>query len=145
MTQVEFHLIAGAEPRTRARYACELAAEAFRLGRRVHLHCSDAGEAATLDALLWTFRDRAFVPHSLGAGDEPVVVDHAEPAATPREVLINLAPAVPAWFASFEQVAEIIGEDPAVKAAGRERYKVYRERGCTPETITPDPIQPGAA
>ena len=133
-TRVDFYVIAEAEPRARARFACALIEKAYSQGHRVHLHCSDAAEAETLDTLLWTFRDKAFVPHALRHGDEPVVVGHDEPAAAKREVLVNLAPVVPAWFASFARVAEVVSEDPAVKAAGRERFKFYREQGCTPET-----------
>lgn len=138
-TRVDFYVISDAEPRARAKFACALVEKAFALGNRVYLHCSDATEAAAIDTLLWTFRDRSFVPHALAldteaAGDEPVIVGHGEPRVAPRDVLINLAPDVPAWFDSFERVAEVISEDPAVKLAGRERFRVYRDRGCTPET-----------
>jgi DNA polymerase-3 subunit chi len=136
-TRVDFYVIADPEPRARAKFACALVEKAFALGNRVHLHCGDAAEAEQIDTLLWTFRDRAFVPHARttvdgAAAEEPVVVSHLEPAGAPREVLINLAPAVPAWFESFERVAEVVSEDPAVKAAGRERFRAYRVRGCEP-------------
>lgn len=137
--RVDFYVLADAEPRARAKFACQLAEKAFGLGNRVHLHCGDAAEAEAIDTLLWTFRDRAFVPHARAlaeraAVDEPVVVGHLEPAAEPRDVLINLAPSVPPWFQSFARVAEVVSEDPVVKAAGRERFRVYRASGCEPET-----------
>lgn len=138
-TRVDFYVIADAEPRARNKFACALAEKAFGLGNRVFVHCGDAAEAEALDALLWTFRDRAFVPHARAADeraavDEPVVVGHLEPAPEPRDVLINLSPEVPPWFESFARVAEVVSEDPVVKAAGRERYRVYRSRGCEPTT-----------
>ena len=138
-TRVDFYVIADPEPRARAKFACALVEKAFALGNRVHLHCGDAAEAEQIDTLLWTFRDRAFVPHARAlaehaAPDEPVVVGHLEPAPAPREVLVNLAPSVPPWFASFDRVAEVVSEDPVIKAAGRERYRVYRGQGCEPTT-----------
>jgi len=137
--RVDFYVIADPEPRARNKFACQLAEKAFGLGNRVFLHCGDASEAESIDTLLWTFRDRAFVPHALlrddaPAGDEPVIVGHGAPPAGLREVLINLAPAVPAWFAEFERVAEVVSDDPLVKAAGRERFRAYRSHGCEPET-----------
>lgn len=142
--RIDFYVIADPEPRARAKFACALVEKAFALGNRVHLHCGDAAEAATIDTLLWTFRDRAFVPHARTldappatgepAPTEPVMVGHLEPALEPRDVLINLAPTVPAWFTSFDRVAEIVSDDPVVKAASRERYRVYRGHGCEPTT-----------
>lgn len=137
--RVDFYVIADPEPRARAKFACALVEKALELGNRVHLHCSDAAEAEAIDTLLWTFRDRAFVPHARatdagGAADEPVMVGHLEPPAAPREVLVNLAPTVPAWFATFERVTEVVSEDPVVRAAGRERFRAYRAHGCEPTT-----------
>lgn len=138
-TRVDFYVIADPEPRARAKFACALVEKAFALGNRVHVNCGDAAEAEAIDTLLWTFRDRAFVPHARALAEhapaaEPVVVGHLEPAPAPREVLVNLAPSVPPWFASFDRVAEVVSEDPVIKAAGRERYRVYRGHGCEPTT-----------
>ncbi|MNC91040.1 DNA polymerase III subunit chi [compost metagenome] len=49
-------------------------------------------------------------------------------------MLVNLAPTVPTWFASYARVAEVVSEDPLVKAAGRERFRTYRASGFEPET-----------
>ena len=133
-TRVDFYVIADPEPRARNKFACQLAEKAFGLGNRVFLHCGDAAEAEALDTLLWTFRDRAFVPHARDRGDEPVIVGHGEPPTDQRDVLINLSPNVPEWFAEFDRVAEVVSDDPLVKAAGRERFRVYRSRGCEPTT-----------
>lgn len=137
--RVDFYVIADPEPRARAKFACALVEKAFALGNRVHLHCGDAAEAEAIDTLLWTFRDRAFVPHARAVGErdeavEPVMVGHLEPAVAPRDVLINLAPTAPEWWQSFERVAEVVSEDPVVKAAGRERFRAYRAGGIEPTT-----------
>ena len=48
---------------------------------------------------------------------------HAGPAA----VLVNLHAEPPPFFSRFERLAEIVGVDGL--AAGRERFRFYRERG----------------
>jgi DNA polymerase-3 subunit chi len=131
--RVDFYLLADADPRTRARVACQLAEKAFAKGQRVHLHCTDAAQTETLDKLLWTFRDKAFVPHGLSGCNEPVEIGHVEPTSG-AAVLINLAEEVPGWFARYERVAEIVAGEESAKQTGRARFRVYRDRGCTPTT-----------
>jgi DNA polymerase-3 subunit chi len=43
--------------------------------------------------------------------------------------LLNLAPAVPAQFARFERLLEVVGNSEDELVAGRERYRFYRDRG----------------
>ncbi len=58
----------------------------------------------------------------------PILIG-AEPLPDHDQVLINLDPAVPPAFARFERLCEPLDPDPAVTAAGRERYRYYRDRG----------------
>ena len=51
--------------------------------------------------------------------------DHPGRAA----VLINLQAEPPPFFSRFERLAEIVGIDEADAAAGRVRFRFYRERG----------------
>ncbi|THA38965.1 DNA polymerase III subunit chi, partial [Streptomyces sp. A1136] len=46
-----------------------------------------------------------------------------------HHVLINLSGNTPEHFARFERMFEIISSDEADKAAGRDRYRFYKERG----------------
>jgi DNA polymerase-3 subunit chi len=132
--KVDFYVLKESEPRARARFACRLADKAFGRGHTVHLHCDDAEQASALDALLWTFRDRAFVPHGPAGSGEPVTIGCAPPAGTHAEVLINLGAAVPEWYAGFGRIAEVVSEDPSDRQAGRARFRFYRDRGLDPET-----------
>ena len=132
-TRVDFYLLTDADPRARARVACRLAEKAFESGQRVHLHCTDAAETETIDRLLWTFRDRAFLPHGLAGSDEPIELGHAEPA-TAAPVLINLTDEVPSWYARFERVVEIVAGEESSKQTGRIRFRVYRDHGSVPTT-----------
>ena len=132
--RVDFYLLSEVEPRARARYACRLAEKAFEQKLRVHVHCEDAATAQTIDQLLWTFRDKAFLPHGPAGSGEPIEVGCEAPAEGERPVLINLATVVPEWFARFERVVEIVGGEDDSKHAGRARFRHYRDRGCELQT-----------
>ena len=49
-------------------------------------------------------------------------------------LLINLMDAMPPQIEPYARIAEIIDADPERKRSARERYKQYRERGCTLES-----------
>ena len=131
MTRIDFYILGTDAPLERLKTACRIAEKAFLLRHQVHIHTGDPALSQRLDELLWTFRDRSFVPHAVEPEDPaqwPVTIGHAmEPA--PRAVLVNLAPEVPPFFGRFERVAEVVDAQSEVKAAGRERYRFYRDRG----------------
>jgi DNA polymerase-3 subunit chi len=132
MPKVDFYLLSDLDPKACYLLACRIAEKAYRLGHRVHIHTDSSEMSAQLDALLWTFRDRSFVPHEI----EPkkgtrcrVTIGHGWAPAL-CEVLINLAAEAPEFFDHFQRVAEIVGQKQNARDAGRERYRVYRARGC---------------
>jgi len=133
VTAIDFYILGQAG--ARERFACRLAEKCYKLGHRVHIHTSDAGQAQRMDELLWTFRDGSFVPHDLQHAvdeDAPPVVIGADIEPLPdRDLLLNLAPEVPAFAARFARVADFVDGDEAVLSAGRERWKVYLEQGHT--------------
>ena len=138
MTKVDFYLL-GTDGDSRERIACRLAEKAWRLGNRVFLLAPDKPAALELDELLWTFSQGSFVPHGVCTDDadaeiHPVLIGHSEPPAALHDVLISLAPQVPAWFSRFSRVAELVGSTEADKVQGRERFRFYRERGYPLET-----------
>ena len=47
---------------------------------------------------------------------------------------MNLSPEVPSCAETATRIAEFIDGDPARRAAGRTRFRVYKERGVTPNT-----------
>jgi DNA polymerase-3 subunit chi len=100
------------------------------------VHCASVEEAQRLDRLLWVFHDQSFVPHGrLGQADPaltPVLVAQPGEAGDEHDVLINLAPEVPLFFSRFDRVVEPVDADPPARAASRERFKFYRDRGYQP-------------
>jgi DNA polymerase-3 subunit chi len=136
MTRVDFYVLPTDSPRERALFACRLVEKAFGLGHSIWIETGTDDEARALDELLWTFHDRAFVPHARAAGgaDEPVLIGAGETPAAPRDLLVNLAAGVPPWIDGFARVAEVVDDAAERKAAGRERFRAYRERGFALET-----------
>ena len=63
------------------------------------------------------------------AAETPIVVDHALAHEGAAAVLINLHRETPPFFSRFERLVEIIGTDDGATAAGRERWRYYKERG----------------
>jgi DNA polymerase-3 subunit chi len=55
------------------------------------------------------------------------------PAGSP-DVLISLGARVSPAFEKFTRVAEFLDARPEVRAAGRERFKAYRDKAIEPTT-----------
>jgi DNA polymerase III subunit chi len=140
MSRVDFYVLSEGLPDARVRFACRLAERAVEQGVRVYLQTAGHAEAQRLDELLWTFNDRSFLAHEIYTGEpasHPLVMIMLGAASAPashRQLLVNLTDSLPADVDGFERIAEIVDVDPERKRASRERYKQYRERGCTLES-----------
>jgi len=138
MPRVEFYVLNGSDARARLVYACRLAEKAFLLDQRVSMLTDSEADAAQLDDLLWTFRDRSFVPHERQTADRepetPVVVAFRGQTAAHRDLLINLGSAAPPAIGDYARIAEIVDADAGRRQAGRERYRYYLDQGVKPDT-----------
>lgn len=137
-TRVSFYILADDDPAQRLRFACRLAEKVYKLNQRIHAHVPDENIARALDELLWTFRQGSFVPHEIvtegRTPDAPVTIGSRAGEGPAAELLINLADEVPAGFARYGRIAEIIDGSPAGREAGRQRHRYYRQQGLEPET-----------
>lgn len=130
MTRIDFY----SNVPDKLAYACRLVRKARAAECRVVLLTRDRNELARLDQALWTFSEQEFLPH-VPAGDPlaattPVILTDSDSVDLPHyQLLINLSASTPAHFARFERMLEIISSDDADKAAGRERYRFYQQRG----------------
>jgi len=133
LTRIDFYVLEDGARDNRYTLACRLTDKIFREGHRVYLHTASEDEARHMDRLLWTFRDQSFVPHGLtgrtGSELTRVLIGWTPPPDGEDDVLINLAREVPSFFSRFSRVAEPLDSDPAVREAGRERFRFYRARG----------------
>lgn len=136
MTQVDFYVLETADRGDRFQLCCRLAEKAWSHGHRILVHCASAEDAERMDRLLWVFRDQSFVPHGrVGQVDPdltPVLIAQPGQSADEHDVLINLAAEVPVFFSRFDRVVEPVDADQAARAASRERFKFYRDRGYQP-------------
>lgn len=138
MPRVDFYVLAEADGESRLRLACRLAEKAFSPEQRVFVLASSSEEARQLDELLWTFRDRSFVPHALVDAPDadlmPVLIGTDPAAVEQADVLINLGAGVPAGYERFGRIVEPLDGDRERRQQGRERFRYYRERGDTPQS-----------
>jgi DNA polymerase-3 subunit chi len=130
MTRIDFH----SNVPNKLAYACRLVRKARTADCKIVLLGRNRSELNQLDQLLWTFSEQDFLPH-VHAGDPlaaqtPVILTDSDNVELPHHhILINLSGNTPEHFARFERMFEIISSDDADKAAGRERYRLYKERG----------------
>lgn len=137
-TRVSFYLLADPDPAARLRFACRLTEKVYKLNQSIHAHVADAAGARALDELLWTFRQGSFVPHEIVAEGRapaaPITIGSGDGQPPAAELLINLADEVPAGFARYGRIAEIIDGSPEGRESGRQRHRYYRQQGLEPET-----------
>ncbi len=134
MSEVKFYILPQAELDARYRFVCRHAEQAFKLGRQVYIHATDEAEAQLLDELLWNFRPDSFVPHGCWPAKDiqaplPVAIGWQREMPPHLDVLINLAPHVPAFAERFARISEVVVHTPEVLEATRLSYKLYKERG----------------
>lgn len=140
MTQVDFYILKDSQPAAQALLTCRLSEKAFKQGHQVFINTASAQQLKQLDDMLWTFRDGSFLPHRIhepgsdSAGEQPILLGRAVEPEGPGDVLLNLAEEVPAFFSSFNRVAELVGGDDSQIAAARNRYRFYKDRGYTLHT-----------
>lgn len=130
MTRIDFH----SNVPDRIAYTCRLVRKARAANCQVVVLAGSEDELQALDEALWTFSELDFLPH-VPAGDPlaattPVILADDDAAELPHhDILINLSGRPPACFARFQRLFEIISINEAEKAAGRERYRFYQQRG----------------
>lgn len=130
MTRIDFH----SNVPDKLGYACRLVRKARAASCQVVLLTRDRNELAMLDQALWNFSEQDFLPHVAAddplAANTPVILTDSDEKDLPHyQILINLSAGTPAHFARFERMFEIISAEEADKAAGRERYRFYQQRG----------------
>ena len=142
MPKVEFHILSSTGDEARRRHACQLIDQACQQNRPVFVRVESEADAQKLDESLWTFRDQAFIPHEVMTPQSPsrprimalIGLNESVPASF-QSLLINLSNDIPVQIDDVAQAIEVVDADPDHKRQARERYKAYRDRGFTLETI----------
>lgn len=120
-------------------HACELAANAWRLGKKVLIACETEQQALNIDEALWAREPDSFVPHNLTGEitQYPTPIEIAwkgKRNAQRRDLLITLQKDLPEFINSFTQIIDFVPVGETEKAQARERYKQYRQLGWQLET-----------
>ena len=145
MAEIRFYTLEAAGGTARLRQACKLTEQAWLAGERVLVWLQDAHQLARFDQLLWTFSDRAFVPHETLALNplqcEAPVQLHDGAALDARileggfATLVNLRDAPAPEVLRFDRVIEVLDGAADCRSAGRARFRFYRESGADPQHI----------
>jgi DNA polymerase-3 subunit chi len=129
VTRIDFYQL-NPERHRYDQVVCQLCQKAYDNQQLTLLLTRDPQQSQHLDHKLWTYRDDSFLPHDSeeieGLVTPILIQDDPDPRGN-RQLLINLSPAVPTYFAQFERVIELVTEDN--KQQAREHYSFYKERG----------------
>ena len=132
LPRVDFYVLP--ENKKPERFACALVGKAWTRDHQVYVHTASSADAARMDDLLWTFRDSSFLPHAImtetGDEDPPIVIGWQDKHPRGKQVMLNLAPAVPSFATDFERIIEIVAGSEEDKRQARGRYRHYRDLGC---------------
>lgn len=135
--QIDFYILHSAGDAAVRHFACRLIEKIYKQGNRVFVLLDTLPDVQSFEQLLWTFSQGSFVPHAVegapGMDEAPVVIGQ-RPTDARAHVLVNLGQTAPEEAHRFPRVAEVIAQDDESKAAGRERFRQYRERGFALKT-----------
>jgi DNA polymerase-3 subunit chi len=155
--RVDFYILKSSTPKQRWTFACRLTEKAYLRDLKVVLLGETPAEVEAIDALLWTFSERSFVPHDIHRGRAGVAATAADAGSAAQtatapgsatavqltqdldsvesaDLLVNVSTRLPARLDRFARIAEIIDADDERRRLGRERFKVYRELKLAVET-----------
>jgi DNA polymerase-3 subunit chi len=132
MTRVDFYQL-NPQQHNQDRVVCQLCQKAFDNNQKTLLLTQSPQQTAHFDEQLWIFSEDSFLPHDahiIGESNSflsPILIHDQPDPQGKRQLLINLSPLVPSYFAQFERVIELVTEDN--KQSAREHYVFYKERG----------------
>lgn len=103
-------------------------------GHRAVLLAASTERVASLDSLLWTYDDRAWLPHGAAqmghAERQPIYLTTVEENPNSADVIVMIDGVAPAFIDSFARAIDMFdGRDDATVAAARERWRRYRDAG----------------
>jgi DNA polymerase-3 subunit chi len=126
-----YYLETSPDSDARDRFVCRLIEKAVRQGYRLVVRVRDLAEAETLDQLLWTFRDRSFIPHGPDPNPRaPVWISPVDGHPETYRLLIQIEPELldPQWE-RYDRIAEIVPSAQRNAPAVRRREEAYRNAG----------------
>lgn len=134
MTLADFYVLAGQAPQDQMQFACRLLEKAIANNNRVLLHTDNQQQAQDLDALIWSFRPDAFIPHALlGASDAPadcpVSISWQNDPGHHHDVIINLSQEIPPFYSRFQRYIGIVVQHDQILKHTRQHFRFLSDRG----------------
>lgn len=134
MPEVTFYVLNSESLYDRYLFACKLIEKAYHNGKFCYVLLDTFEQCQRLDDMLWTFRSGSFVPHQLFNGVSPeitsqVLIGTLNAPTDWQNVVFNLSSQLPQTWQQAERVLEILDNNETTKAAGRERYRAYKNVG----------------
>ena len=134
MPEVSFYLLQTQSIQERYLYSCRLIEKAYRCEQFCYVYTDTQQQSQQLDNQLWTFRPVSFIPHQIYDGKTPdyqaTVLIGTQPAPEKwKKIIVNLSSKYPCDLEHTDRILEILDSDEAVKQAGRQRYRQYKQAG----------------
>jgi DNA polymerase III subunit chi len=131
MTEIRFYHL---RTTTLERALPQILEKVLSMGERVVVMAGSPERVEALNAVLWTYNDRAFLPHGSSrdgfAEDQPIWLTVAEENPNGASMLVLADGTTANDVASWKSTIEIFdGGDEAAVAAARERWKAYKAAG----------------
>jgi DNA polymerase-3 subunit chi len=134
MPEVTFYVLNSESIYDRYLFACKLIEKAYNTGRFCYVLLDTIEQCQRLDDMLWTFRAGSFIPHQIFNGvppeiNEQILIGTENAPENWQNVVFNLSSQMPQNWQNAARVLEILDNNEATKAAGRERYRIYKNAG----------------
>ncbi|MBT5331070.1 MAG: DNA polymerase III subunit chi [Porticoccaceae bacterium] len=137
MTSIDFYVLSDGPENALELLACKLSEKALKAGNQIFIQTSDESQTGLLSELLWSHKPASFLPHELAtelqqessATSSPICIGHKEAPEQCEQLLINLSQKIPPAYARFERVLELVPPQQEARAALRENYGHYKDRG----------------
>ena len=131
-------------------YACRITQKAYDQGLKVFVQSDDRNVSQQMDSLLWTFSRESFIPHCIrdtperSWEDYPVQLGSLQTGNSGHgegqfdefcaDVVVNLADTPSDVIFGFPRIVDLVSGEQTDRIAGRERFRMYREKGLQPNT-----------
>ena len=141
MPEASFYILPTHSLSDRFIFACKLIEKAYRSGQFCYVYTDSLQQSQQLDNQLWTFRENSFIPHQLYNDDDKapdyqqtVLIGTQTPPENWQKLIFNLSSNYPGDLMKTDRVLEILDNNEALKQAGRQRFRQYKQDGFTIST-----------
>lgn len=140
--QVSFYELpasAEVEDNTLISHMVELISANYQKRQFLTVLCADKQQAEAIDEYIWQQPPDQFIAHNM-QGEGPVNGSPVEitwlaaidtRSIRNKKLVINVSHQFLPTFASYQHIIDFVPSDEALKIAARERYKQYKQAGCS--------------